>query len=78
MKRITATLIALTALGVGIATAQPRSLSLTEHFDAPRKGVKVEVPVGQRYTSAVVKVNGTEVASQVDSLPVVGRVVAFE
>ena len=78
MKRITATFVALVALGVSLVAAQPRTLSLTEHFDAPRKGVKVEVPVGQHYTSAVVKVDGKEVASQVDSLPGVGRVVAFE
>lgn len=72
------TLLAITLIGGADALAQSRRLSFVEHFDAPCANQQREYPIGKEYTSAVVKVNGREVASQVDSLPNVGRVVAFE
>lgn len=59
------------------AMARPLRKAISQHFDAPTPGVCCELPMAEGYTSAVVKVAGKEVPSQVDSLPDVGRVVAF-
>ena len=77
MKRIALLALAIT-IACGVATAQPRTQKFTEHFEQPQQNVRYEVPIAERYTSAVVSVNGVEVASQVDNIPGVGRVVAFE
>lgn len=77
LRPLVALVATLLCIG-GAAYGQPRIQKIMQHHTAPRQNVRCEVPIGAAYTSAVVRVNGLEVASQVDSLPEVGRVVAFE
>lgn len=58
--------------------AQITTHSFTERFAKATDCVRCQIAMAPEKTSAIVKVNGREVASQIDSLPEVGRVVAFE
>lgn len=77
MKRLLLTILTL-SLGANLL-ADNLSLKFKEHHKSAEKGVRYvhTIENNHPYTRSIVRVNGVEVPSQIDSLPGIGRQVAF-